>query len=97
MTGVQTCALPISRFAASDFVRDIKTSTSLWIGKSGILPAFTGWQDGYGVFSVSHSNRGKVAEYIRGQKTHHEKISSREEMRQFLEAHGIEFEAKYVR
>jgi putative transposase len=81
--------------APSDFVRDIKTSASLWIRKTGIFPAFEGWQDGYGVFSVSYSNTDKVAAYIRGQKTHHEKISSREEMRRFLEAHGIEYNPEY--
>ena len=36
---------------------------------------FFGWQDGYGVFSVSRSDNRKVIDYIDNQKEHHQKGS----------------------
>lgn len=32
---------------------------------------FFGWQDGYGVFSVSRTHKKRVAEYVHNQKQHH--------------------------
>ena len=32
-----------------------------------------GWQDGYGVFSVSKSKVPNVIEYIKNQRKHHER------------------------
>ena len=32
----------------SDYVKDIKVASSLWMKESGMFPAFESWQDGYG-------------------------------------------------
>ena len=31
----------------ADFMRDMKTSTSIWLKQSGKFPAFQGWAEGY--------------------------------------------------
>jgi hypothetical protein len=38
-----------------------------------------------------------VAAYIRKQKKHHQNLSTREEMRRFPEAHGMEFDPEYFK
>ena len=54
------------------------------------------WQRGYGAFTVSKSNVEQVSQYIRRQKEHHQKISFRDELIQFLKANGIEYDERYV-
>jgi len=80
----------------SDLIRDIKTSTSRWIKSEGVFPSFAGWQDGYGAFTVSHSDRNDVIEYIKDQEEHHKKVSFRDEYRAMLEKFGVTFDEKYL-
>ena len=49
------------------------------------------WGRGYGAFSVSHSDVGKVAAYIAGQEKHHRKQTFREEIRLFVTKYGLEW------
>ena len=37
----------------SDYVKDIKVASSIWMKENGHFPAFEGWQDGYGAFTYS--------------------------------------------
>src|ERR1700712_1914261 len=37
----------------SNYVRDIKVASSIWLKANGKFPGFEGWQDGYGAFSYS--------------------------------------------
>ncbi len=55
-----------------------------------------GWQDGYGVFSVSASKVQTVVKYIQNQPAHHKVKSFKEELRLFFEEYGIEFDERYV-
>ena len=73
----------------SDFVRAIKANSSRWI--KGINPHYKNfsWQAGYGVFSVSESNKGIVTSYILNQKEHHKKVSAYDEFMRFLEKNGL--------
>ena len=72
----------------SDLMRDIKTSSSLWVHDEIREPMF-GWQDGYGAFSVSRSNLEAVRRYIQNQEAHHRKRSFEEEFQALLDAHEI--------
>jgi putative transposase len=54
----------------SDLVRDIKNNSTNFINKKGLLKNKFNWQDGYGAFSYSESNYGKVIDYIKNQKEH---------------------------
>ncbi|HOE65463.1 MAG TPA: IS200/IS605 family transposase [Candidatus Hydrogenedentes bacterium] len=62
------------------------------------FPEVTGfaWQQGYGGFSVSASQRDKVVEYIRAQEEHHRELTFEEEFIAVLRKHDIEFDPKYV-
>lgn len=82
--------------APSKIVQMIKGGSSAWIHDTfPELKAFA-WQDGYGAFTVSRSNIGDVAHYIRGQREHHRYKTFQEEYLGFLEKHGIQFDEKYL-
>ena len=55
----------------SDYIKDIKVSSSLWMKESGKFPAFEGWQHGYGAFTYSLKEKDKLINYIKNQKEHH--------------------------
>ncbi len=82
--------------ALADLVKDIKTSTSKWIKEEKVFPTFTHWQDGYGAFTVSDGDKDAVIEYVKNQEEHHRKISFRDELRELLVKHGVEFDEKYL-
>jgi len=77
-------------------VEEVKTSSSKWIKTKGEEFHQFHWQSGYGAFSVSQSNVGKVKNYIANQKEHHGKQSFQDEFREFLEKHGVEYDERYV-
>src|SRR5258705_4782535 len=80
----------------SDLVRDIKNNSSNFINEKGWLKQKFSWQEGYGVFSYSESNFGKVIDYIKDQKRHHEKRTFRQEYLLLLKKFNIPFEEKYL-
>lgn len=82
--------------ALADLVKDLKTSTSKWIQENGVFPEFTHWQDGYGAFTVSYSDKDAVTEYIKNQPEHHKHVSFKDELREFLVKHGVKFDEKYL-
>ncbi len=81
----------------ADLVRELKTSTSSWIKGEAVFPEFTHWQDGYGAFTKSHADKDKAIEYIKGQEEHHKHVSFLEEIRQFLEEEGIDYDPRYLK
>ena len=54
------------------------------------------WQEGYGVFSYSHSHIDSVIKYIVNQESRHKKVTFKEEYHEFLKKFDILFEEKYV-
>ena len=80
----------------SKLIEIIKSETSKWAKKSEYGPGLFSWQRGYGVFSVSHSQRDLVDQYIRNQSDHHEKLTFKNEFRLLCEKHGIEIDERYV-
>ncbi len=81
-------SIPVTT-SLSDFVRAVKANTSRWI--KGLDSAYINfaWQDGYGAFSVSESNKDSVINYITNQRLHHQTRSSHDEFVQFLEKNGL--------
>jgi len=71
----------------SDFVRDLKSNSSVWAKQNGI-PKFT-WQRRYGAFTVSESQVPIVRKYIRNQQQHHKKFDFRTEFEKLLTSNGI--------
>ncbi|MEI6177815.1 MAG: IS200/IS605 family transposase [Verrucomicrobiota bacterium] len=79
----------------SDFMRDLKKNSSAWITETIALPSFR-WQEGYAAFTVSASVKPSVRQYIAGQEEHHRHKSFREELVEFLQKSGIEYDERYL-
>jgi putative transposase len=74
----------------------IKGGTSKWIPTA--FPGHTHfeWQEGYGAFSIGISQVKDTIAYIDRQEEHHRRKSFQEEYIEFLQRHGIEYDARYV-
>ena len=72
-------------------IQVLKANSSRWLREHGI--DFT-WQEGYGAFSVSSSNRDTVKHYIEHQAEHHRKRSYEKEFETMLRKAGIAFDVK---
>ena len=81
--------------ALADFVRDIKTASSIWLKDSGYFPKFTGWADGYAALTYSHWDKDKLINYITNQQEHHNTETFEEEYRRLLEEHNIKIDERY--
>ena len=74
----------------SDLVRDIKLSTGQWMKKNrDLFPQFAGWGKEYGAFTYALRDKEMVANYIRNQRTHHQRESFEDEYRKHLEHAGL--------
>ncbi|WP_276345756.1 IS200/IS605 family transposase [Daejeonella sp. JGW-45] len=80
----------------SDFVKDIKVSSSLWLKDSGKFPGFIGWQNGYGAFTYSVREKDMIMGYIKKQKEHHRKETFSSEFKRLLVENEVDFEDKYL-
>ena len=83
--------LPVS-ISLADFVRDIKSNTTKWIKTTDLYYKDFAWQEGYGAFSVSESNKDAVVHYIENQKGHHQTHTAQVEFCSFLKKHGYSVE-----
>ena len=82
--------------AVSDMLRLLKANSSKWVHETFADQRNFGWQDGYGAFSVSSSNVGRVRQYIAEQEQHHRHLSFQEEFVEFLKRHGVEYDERYI-
>ena len=80
----------------SDYVKDIKVASSIWMKQSGKFPAFEGWQDKYGAFTYSVREKDMIINYIKNQKEHHKTESFYDEFKRLLIENEIEFDEKYL-
>ncbi|MDR2039096.1 MAG: IS200/IS605 family transposase [Bacteroidales bacterium] len=81
--------------ALADYIRDIKTSTSLWLKQQTGFEYFKGWADGYAALTYSFQEKEMIVNYIRNQQKHHKKVSFKDEYRQLLNEHGVIIDEKY--
>ena len=80
----------------SDFVKDIKVASSLWMKANGNFPKFRGWQEGYGAFTYSIREKNMLINYIKNQKEHHKKQTFYDEFKGLLIESGIDFDEKHL-
>jgi REP element-mobilizing transposase RayT len=80
----------------SEIVEKVKTSSSKWIKTKGAEFSQFHWQNGYGAFSVSHSQAHHVVRYVQSQDRHHRLKTFQQEFRAFLEQHHVAFDEAYV-
>lgn len=79
----------------SDFVKEIKVESNEFInGKKWVNGKFA-WQEGFGVFSYSHSHISRVINYVNNQEQHHRKKSFRDEYHELLKKFEVSFEERY--
>ncbi|HDS83997.1 MAG TPA: transposase [Phycisphaerales bacterium] len=78
------------------YLEEIKRNSSRWIKNKGGLYEKFAWQNGYGAFSVSASQRNTVVNYILNQKSHHKKMTFKEEMIAFLKKYQVEYDERYL-
>jgi len=82
--------------ALADIIRIIKTNSSKWINENKLVKGKFAWQEGYGAFSYSRSQRDDVIKYIMNQEKHHRRRTFREEYFDLLEKFQMEFDDHYV-
>lgn len=80
----------------SDFVKEIKVESNEFINSKRWVKGKFSWQEGYGVFSYSHSHIDAVVKYILNQEVHHQKKSFKEEYLELLEKFEISYEDRFL-
>ncbi len=79
----------------ADVVRDVKAVSSRWVHEEIGNQGF-GWQEGYGAFTVSASQREVVREYIARQEEHHKKRTFQKEYVELLKRSGVEYDDRFL-
>ena len=80
----------------SDFSKEIKVESNEFINDKKWIKGRFGWQEGYGVFSYSHSHIDKVINYVLNQEKHHQKNPFKEEYHELLKKFETSFEENYL-
>jgi putative transposase len=79
-----------SDMAPAKAVQVLKANSSRWVRQHGIAFA---WQEGYGAFSVSSSNKAAVVDYIEDQAEHHRRRSYDSEFEAMVRKSGMRFDS----
>ena len=80
----------------SDLVNNIKTASTKEIKKQSWMKYNFEWQNGYGAFSYSKSQIGRVIKYILNQPEHHKKTSFKKEYMDMLDKLEIDYKSEYL-
>lgn len=74
-------------------IQELKGNSSRWLNEHGVRFS---WQEGYGAFGVSQSQKQIVADYIAHQAEHHRKWSFEQEFMTLLRKSGATYDGRYV-
>ena len=85
-----------AKLCVSDFVGALKSNSSKHINETSELLRKFGWQDGFGAFTVSVSQKNSVVEYVENQIAHHASHSFEDEYLHLLKKHEVEYDLRYV-
>jgi len=80
----------------AELIEQIKKTSSKWIKALDAQYRGFFWQRGYSAFSVSPSQLKAVMKYVETQQEHHRTRTFREEYRELLRRHGVDFDERYV-
>ncbi len=78
-----------TKYCVEDVLQLLKGSSSRWIGQNDVIPGKFGWGRGYAAFSVSHSNKQQVINYIGAQAEHHRVKTFIEEYELFIKKNDL--------
>ncbi len=82
--------------SVSRLMQEVKAASSRWINDYRLTRQRFEWQSGYGAFSYSKSAVNNVIDYIKNQKTHHQKLSFKDEYIKQLEEFEIDYDERYL-
>lgn len=82
--------------ALADLLRTLKANSSKWLNDTRFPRRTFAWQDGYAAFTVSQSQLGRVATYVRNQAEHHRRMTFREELIALFERNGVKYDERYL-
>ncbi len=80
----------------SELMKTVKAKSSKYINYNRLTLSRFEWQEGYGVFSNSHSQIDSVYKYIANQEEHHKKQQFKEEYLEFLDKFEVPFDERYI-
>ena len=80
----------------ADFVKEIKVESNEFINNKKWIREKFDWQEGYGVFSYSHSHIDNVIKYVLNQEKHHQRRTFQDEYKEMLKKFAVEFDEKYL-
>jgi len=80
----------------TEIMRIVKSNSSKWINENGFINGKFSWQEGYGAFSYSRSQRNDVINYIINQEQHHSKVPFKIEYIELLNKFDVEYDNKYL-
>ena len=80
----------------SELMKTVKAKSSKYINDHQLTKARFEWQEGYGVFSYSHSQIDQVFHYITNQEEHHKKQLFRDEYLEHLNKFQIPYDERYI-
>jgi REP element-mobilizing transposase RayT len=82
--------------SVSELMKNVKAKSSKYINDNQLTSQRFEWQEGFGVFSYSHTSIHAVYHYILNQQAHHKKQNFTEEYLELLETFRIEYDRKYI-
>ena len=82
--------------AISKAVQLLKGNSSKWLRSTFPLLRNTGWQAGYGAFSIGITGIQTTIAYINDQEEHHRTRTFQEEIQGFLRRHGLVYDEQML-
>ena len=73
----------------SNFIKDIKVASSIFIKQENLFPYFKKWAAGYSIFTRAHESLETIINYIENQKEHHMNKSFYDEYNDLLRKNGF--------
>jgi len=87
--------LPVT-LSVSKEMQLVKASSSKWINDHHLVKGKFSWQEGFGAFSLSRSQRDPAIRYIMNQEQHHRRRTFRGEYLDLLKKFQIAYDDRYV-
>lgn len=83
-------------YKLSDLIRDVKANSSRFINEQKWVSGKFEWQEGFGAFTLGHSQIDVIVKYIKNQEEHHRARTFQEEYIEFLKKYEIEYKPEYI-
>lgn len=80
----------------SELMKTVKAKSSKYVNDHQLTNNRFEWQEGYGVFSYSHSHIDNVYQYIANQEQHHRKQTFRDEYVELLKKFDVPYDERYI-